>query len=113
MAFMAKRQYPRSSLREGVRIRSHRGVEYATIEDLSAGGLKIYLDHDVATGTLLELSFSIRLGGSKAQEISVMGRVVRSIRHDMAYFVGIQFMDLSDQSRQSLQAMVDSGEGPF
>ena len=113
MAFMAKRQHPRSTLREGVRIRSDRGVEYATIEDLSAGGLKIYLDHDVAVGSLLELSFSIRVAGSSVEEICVLGRVVRSIKHNMGFFVGVQFMDLSERYRQSLQAMVDSGEGPF
>lgn len=113
MAFMAKRQYPRSSLREGVRIRSDRGVEYATIEDLSAGGLKIYLDHDLAVGSLLELSFSVRVSGAKVEEISVMGRVVRSIKHDMAFFIGVQFMDLNEKYRQSLHAMVDSGDGPF
>lgn len=113
MAFLAKRQYPRSALREGIRIRSSRGVEYSTLEDLSAGGLKLFLDHDLDLGSVLELSFSIRIAGSKPSEFSAMGRVVRSVKQGTDYFIGVQFLDLDEKARQSLQAMVDSGEGPF
>ncbi len=114
MAFKAKRQFQRSSLREGAKIRTANGIEYSTLEDLSAGGLRLYLDHDVALGSLLELSFTVRsLSTGRSEEVKTMARVVRSVKEKDSYFVGVQFLDLKEEWRRSLQAMVDSKEGPF
>jgi len=71
------------------------------------------LDHDVEIGSIFELSFSLRVPGAKVEELVVMGRAVRSVKSGSAFFVGIEFIDLTSKHRESLQAMVDSGDGPF
>lgn len=116
-AFLAKRQFKRSNHREGVKIVSPQGVEYSTLEDLSAGGVKIHLDRDVPEGQLMELEFSIRSSnGLKVSDVKTLGKVVRSVRSSRGagYHVGLQFLDLQDNIRHLINTLfIDDKDGPF
>jgi hypothetical protein len=105
MAFQAKRKFKRSVQREAVRLLTPSGLEYATFEDLSAGGLKLWMDHEMEPGTMIDLDFC---------SIRTMGRVVRSIKkNDGCFEVGVQFIDLQSSTRALIEKLVDSEEGPF
>ena len=110
MAFEAKRKFKRSVQREAVRILTASGLEYATFEDLSAGGLKLWLDHEVPSGLMMELEFSLRASsGDLISNLKVLGRVVRCIKQSSGFEVGIHFVDLPQAARRSL-SMALSGD---
>jgi len=114
-AFRAKRQYKRSIMKEGVRITSPDGLEYSTSEDLSAGGVKIYLDRDPQIGSILELQFTLRSPeGKLLTEIKTLGKVVRSVKSNSGYQVGLQFLNLQDRAQVAINEMISSDkDGPF
>ncbi|MDB5036867.1 MAG: hypothetical protein JWQ35_395 [Bacteriovoracaceae bacterium] len=113
MAFQAKRKFQRSVQREAVKILSPAGIEYATYEDLSAGGLKLWLDHDMEPQTTLSLEFSLREPGQTPQNIKVVGRAVRCIKTKAGFEVGVQFLNLQEPTREAIQKLFDGNDGPF
>lgn len=114
MAFQAKRKFKRSVTREGVRLMTPSGLEYSTFEDLSAGGLKLWLDHEIDSGVMIELEFSLSAASAAPKNsLRVMGRVVRSVKKENGFEVGVQFIDLQSSTRAFLEKLVDSSEGPF
>ncbi len=113
MAFQAKRKFQRSVQREAVRITSKAGVEYATYEDLSGGGLKLWLDHPLEKDSSLSLEFTLRPQSDRTQEVVVMARVVRCVKINDGYEVGVQFVNLADSTRHIIQRLFASEDGPF
>ena len=113
MAFAAKRRFARSIQRDAVKIKSSSGIEYATYEDVSAGGLKLWLDHDVNIGNIFALEFTLRSVGGRNAEISVLGQVVRCITRPSGHEVGIQFLDLQDSVRKEILQHTKTEDGPF
>jgi len=116
-AFRAKRQFKRNNQREGVKIVTSNGVEYSTLEDLSAGGVKIHLDREATEGDLMELEFSVRgVSGAKISDVKTIARVVRSVKsaRGSGYHIGLQFLDLQDKSRELINTLyIDEMDGPF
>lgn len=113
MAFQAKRRFQRSVQREAVKILSKAGIEYATYEDLSAGGLRLWLDHEVDLGTLYELEFKLRVWGQSPLEILVQGRVVRCVKIQDGFDVGVEFLNLPQATIAAIQKHFSAEEGPF
>jgi hypothetical protein len=113
MAYRAKRKFVRSIQRDAVKILSPQGVEYATYEDLSAGGLKLWLDHDMAPTSTFLLEFSFRSPQGASQKISVMARAVRCTSSKDGFEIGVQFLNLSVATRTAIEKLFDVGEGPF
>lgn len=111
MAFKAKRQHPRASLREGIKVRTAIGIEYGTFDDLSIGGLKLFLDHAKREGEVVDLEF--RVASGMAGQIKVLGRVVRCLEHSSGYEVGIEFVNIAASMRDRITKLFDTGEGPY
>jgi hypothetical protein len=113
MAFRAKRKYQRSVQREAVKIMSQAGLEYATYEDLSAGGLKLWMDHDVEPQTTLAIEFTLRDLEGGPVKIRVRGKVVRSLKSGAGFEVGVQFLDLNQPTQVAIEKLFEISEGPF
>ena len=114
MAFKAKRQYPRYVLREGVKLETGIGIEFSTFDDVSCGGIKLYLDHEVKIGALIEANFTIPRGPNNIRsEIKSLSRVVRCIKQNKGYTVGLQFLNMSKDMKSNLSTLVDITDGPF
>lgn len=103
----------RSIQRDAVKILSPVGLEYATYEDLSAGGLKLWMDHALEPNARLSLEFSVRNLDNTPLKIKVVGRVVRCVRSGDGYTVGIQFLDLSRTTREAIEKLFQPIDGPF
>lgn len=114
MAFQAKRKFKRCVQREAVRVIGPSGIEYATYEDISVGGVKLYMDYEKAPNVNLNLEFTVRgEQGENLGNIRTSGRVVRSIKSGDGFEVGVQFINLDDRLRVSLERLIDAEEGPF
>lgn len=120
MAYSAKRRFQRSPQREAVKIRTPHGVEYAVFDDLSAGGMKIWLDHSMEEGSLIQLEFSIRNAQGQIIHVRNSAIVARCIKVRAetgdGFQVGVQFrQSLSSEyfSDASKSAGIDSESGPF
>jgi len=121
MDFAAKRQAPRFTRCEAVRIKTPGGVEYATYEDISAVGLKLRSDRRLDLGSLLELEFdaptSFRSDAPDlTQSIRCLARVIHCsrLKNLKSYTVGVQFIDsLHLKQKALIQRWIDSEEGPF
>lgn len=116
MAFQAKRKFPRVSGREAVRIRSSSGVEYATFEDISSGGLRLWLEHPIKVGDLLELEFDLPSDWVDAKQTRSMrrpARVVRAVQKGDSYEIGVQFLDAMPEISRHLGSAIDDQAGPF
>jgi len=114
MAFQAKREYLRRSSREAVKILSERGVEYATFEDISAGGLRLWMDREVAFGERLRLEFLLPYSGSGRYEgMEVEAQVVRCESKEAHFDVGVRFVGLSASDWDRLKTTVDCTKGNF
>jgi len=117
MGYQAKRKYKRAVYTDGVKLETGNGVEFATYEDVSFGGLRLYLDHDVKAGAIMQASFTVRHGGIDKirSEIRVLGKVVRCIKSISGYTVGLQFLNLTKETRENLASLVevDIEAGPF
>jgi len=114
MAFQAKRKYTRKTGREAVKILSQRGVEYATFEDISAGGLKLWMDRSIEAGEVMQVEFLLPyVGHGRHLGLEVDAQVVRCIKRDKAFEVGVKFLRLSDSEWQQLETAVDCTKGSF
>ena len=116
MAYRAKRQFKRNSCREAVKLVTDAGIEFCTYEDLSAGGMRLLLDHAAPIGSVMEIQFTLRPAAEKAlprHEIKTLGKVVRCIQSSGDYDVGLQFLHLTPATRQAIEKAMDSEEGPF
>jgi|GEM_PF-4653887 len=114
MAFQAKRQYVRRSSREAVRILSRVGVEYATFEDISAGGLKLWMKRNTIPGEVLKLEFLLPYSGAgRYQDMKIDVIVVRSEKKEERYEVGVKFIELPQGKRLLLETVVDCTSGSF
>jgi hypothetical protein len=120
MAYSAKRRFQRSPQREAVKIRTPHGVEYAVFDDLSAGGMKIWIDNPKDIGSLMQLEFSIRNPEGRIIHIrnsAIVARCVKAkIESSDGFEIGVQFREsLSAElfSRASKTDAVDSETGPF
>jgi c-di-GMP-binding flagellar brake protein YcgR len=114
MAFQAKRKFKRSVQREGIRVTSPAGIEYATYEDISAGGVRLIMDYEKAPHAALEMEFTLRgENGESLGNIRTFGRVVRSIKLQNGYEVGVAFTNLDDRIRSMIERLIDAEEGPF
>lgn len=114
MAFEAKRQFSRKTSREAVKILSSRGVEYATFEDISAGGLKLWMERPAESGEALQLEFYLPYAGKgRHLDLVVDARVVRSIKRDSHYEVGVKFTELKPDDVERLKTVVDVQQGRF
>lgn len=115
MAYQAKRQFPREKQCEGVRLLTDAGVEFATIEDLSLGGVRLYTDRNFTLGSLIELEFSLRSAetGKILGEIKTLGRVTRSRSKGNGYDTGVQFIRVSEVVRRTIELAIDCQEGEF
>lgn len=114
MAFKAKRKFPRSTRREGVKVRTAVGLEYGTFDDLSIGGIKLFLDHSKQEDELMQVEFN--LPGSPKIEIRATGRVVRSVKSSTGYEIGVEFLHIHPALRGELQEFcdkIDTVDGPF
>lgn len=114
MAFQAKRKFKRCVQKDGVRVVGPAGVEYAIYDDISAGGVRLIMEYEKAPHTPLEMQFSLRNEmGENLGDIRTRGRVVRSIKSDRGYEVGVEFINLDDRIRSMLERLIDADEGPF
>ncbi len=115
MAYLAKRQFVRNGMTEGVRIQTTSGPVYATTEDLSAGGLRVLADLDLPQGCLCEIEFDLRTSlGGRPVAVKTVAKVVRSVQSAKGYHLGLQFIDLKESIRAVIQALsVDENAGPF
>lgn len=114
MAFQAKRKFKRSIQRDGVRVTSPAGIEYATYEDISAGGVKLFMEYEKRPHAQLEMQFTVRNeSGENLGDIHTFGRVVRSIKTQDGYEIGVAFTNLDDRIRAMFEKLIDGEEGPF
>lgn len=114
MAYRAKRKFQRSVQRDAVKILSPAGVEYSTFDDLSLGGLKLWLDREMLPPTVISLEFTLRSSlRSAVIPIKVMGRVVRCIPSKRGFEIGVAFMGLDVSTHMAMEKLFDAEEGPF
>lgn len=113
MAYRAKRKFQRSIQREAVKILSPAGLEYGTFEDLSVGGLKLWLDHELSISTTLSLEFSVYSPLRGLTPLRVTGRVVRCVLAKSGYEIGVEFLDASKSTHTAIEKLFDVSEGPF
>jgi hypothetical protein len=99
--------------RDAVKILSPAGVEYATYEDLSVGGLKLWLDHEMLPPTTIRLEFSLRPALQGSTPIKVLGRVVRCLPSKLGFEIGVQFIGLDPTTQSAMEKLFDLSEGPF
>lgn len=112
MAFEAKRQHKRTQTRDGVRLMTRSGVEYATYEDMSVGGLRLHAERTMLLGDVIHVDFAVQTPQGR-KTLKVLGRVTRSQKSSAGFDIGIEFVDLPNQFRILLEAAVDSEAGPF
>ena len=114
MAFKAKRQYKRAELIDGVKLHTGAGIEFSTIDNVSAGGLCIRSDHEMKTGAYLEASFTVRSScGTIRNEVKTLCRVARCIKGDTSFRVGLHFLNLNAEAREQIKNFCGTGQGPF
>jgi len=114
-AYHAKRSSPRAAFKEGLKLKGPQGLEYSTVEDLSTGGLKIWLDHEMTLGSLVEVEFNLRSkqNGQILGAIQAITRVVRSVKSGDGFQVGLQFVELQHKMRELIDSFSDAEDGPF
>lgn len=104
-----KRLYPRKNLRTRVIFEDEtgEGFVYFYSTDVSLGGLFFESDVPLKPGTQVFLSFSLKDG---EKPIRTTGQVARVERESGSGFtvlgVGIQFLDLADESKKKLEDYV-------
>lgn len=108
MAYSAKRSFPRSQFSEALRIVSSRGIEYATAQDLGAGGLQLLSDADFPIGMSLLICFTLRRGAEMSQKQERQAVVTYCRRVAQGYQVGVQFLRPHSDSAAFSQEL-----GPF
>ena len=82
-------------------------THFATISNISLGGVLIQSDHRIALGEIIKLSFF--LPGDDAP-VTTFAKVVREGRGAEKGY-GCQFLDLPDTSRERIHSFVTSAEG--
>lgn len=101
-----KRVYPRKTLRSKIIFEdeSGEGFIYFYSTDLSLGGLFLESDIPLKIGTRVFLSFTLR---EESPSIRATGQVVRVERESREALpvvgMGIQFVDLPDEAKNSIQ----------
>lgn len=114
MAYQAKRQFNRKTSREAVKLLSSRGVEYAVFEDISAGGLRILMEHKVELGTKFRAEFLLPYTGTgRYQGMEVEVEAVRCEPHKDGYDVGVKFSNLDSARRSQMETSIDCTPGEF
>lgn len=96
-----KRQHRRAKLVTEVKCEALNREQLMVTRDVSIGGMYISCNDPLPSDSLLNLSFRLR---PKEALISCRGKVVYSLK---GMGMGIQFFDLSEESRQALQKFVD------
>ncbi len=96
-----KRQYRRAKLVAQVNCEALGKEDLMVTRDVSAGGLALSAKKAYPLGSEVAVSFQLHPSG---QPISCRGKVVYSAE---GMGMGIQFIDLSEESRQALQKFID------
>jgi len=91
MAFLAKRIHPRKLLRDGVKIYAPRGVEYATFEDISGGGIRLFMSRAPEMGEIIDME--LRFPGMR-QDTRISAQVVRVNPSERSFEVGLEFLKI-------------------
>lgn len=81
---------------------------FATISDISLGGVMIETDHPITVGEIIKLSFFLP---NDDDAITVISKVVREVPKEDGQGYGCQFMDLTDSSRKRIHDFVTAAEG--
>ncbi len=112
MAFLAKRKHPRRTTRDGVKILGSQGPEFASFEDLSAGGIRLFMDRNPEIGEQFDVE--LRLAGMP-KSILLKAKVIWSKTQGRQYEVGSEFIEKNDKLESLLIPKTDAGslEGPF
>lgn len=102
-----RRQYKRAAMNRGVRIYLSDGSNVnAKIINISVAGVGIVYDMPAEMGAKLGLEFSL-IGDNKD---TVTLRVHAMVRHnhlkDNRYYIGMQFLDLDENSRDLIEMFV-------
>lgn len=120
MAYSAKRRFQRSAQTDGVKIRTPHGVEYAIFDDLSAGGMRLWTDHSMELGTLMQIEFSLKNKEGALVNLKNSAIVARCVKAKVGgsdgYYIGIQFREsLSPEwfVDASNSEDIDVSSGPF
>jgi DNA-binding response OmpR family regulator len=82
-------------------------THFATISNISLGGVLVDSEKPIAMGEIIKLSFF--LPGDDVP-ITVIGKVVRQANPDLHAY-GCEFLDLSDQQLQRIHEFVTAAEG--
>jgi CheY-like chemotaxis protein len=82
-------------------------THFATISNISLGGVLVQSDHPIALGEIIKLSFFLP---GDDDPITTFAKVVREGRGAEKGY-GCQFLDLPDASRERIHAFVTSAEG--
>lgn len=116
MAFLAKRRFPRILNRDGVKLYAEHGIEYATFEDVSAVGIRLFLDREPRMGEHFRVEFRLprpqALSGAASSHFSLKARVVRVIPSGKGYEVGLEFLEGRDRIAAELHQGLDTAVGP-
>lgn len=116
MAFQAKRKFPRKYGREAVRLWTKSGVVYSNFEDISLGGLRLWLEHSLKPGEILEVEFDLPtdwVEASRHRSLRRPARVVRCAARGDFYEVGVQFLDAPPDWMRQISKPIDDQAGPF
>ena len=91
MGFLAKRIHPRKLLRDGVKIYAPQGVEYATFEDISGGGIRLFMNRSPELGEIFDME--LRFPGLR-QDTRISAKVVRVNESGRSFEVGLEFLKI-------------------
>jgi len=89
MGFSSKRIHPRKLLRDGVKIYASEGVEYATFEDISGGGVRLFMNRAPLIGEVIDME--LRFPGLR-QDTRISAKVVRVNESGSSFEVGLEFL---------------------
>ena len=102
--FPERRQYPRFSVRYFAAIHFKDETFYASVSDISQGGMEIIFQEELQTNEILNLKTRFTLFGTERHDVHMKAKVVmvQGIGIEKIYRCGLEITDISEEDNEKL-----------